>query len=163
MKLISCIRRFLNLSTTKTLVHAFVLSRINYCNSLLAGLPDKSIGHLQRVQNAAARLTLRKGRSTSSSLLLQELSWSHVNNGSLSRPPPLLSAADSIPLSHQNIFLLFSLPMCPRALLDHPIAPLSPSLAFAYPLMARDPSSFSHPHCSTPYFQPYQSCPTSPR
>ena len=75
LRLISRIRRFLNFSATKTLVHALVLSRIDYCNSLLAGLPEKTIAPLQRVQNAAARLTLRQGRSTSSSLLLKELGW----------------------------------------------------------------------------------------
>ncbi len=75
LRLIARIRRFLNLAATKTLVHAFVLSRMDYCNSLLAGLPDKTIACLQRVQNAAARLTLRRGRLVSSSSLLKELKW----------------------------------------------------------------------------------------
>ena len=38
LRLISRIRRFLNLSAANTLVHAFVLSRIDYCNFMLAGL-----------------------------------------------------------------------------------------------------------------------------
>ena len=37
-------------------LHAFVTSRIDYCNGLLYGLPDCEIAKLQRVQNAAARL-----------------------------------------------------------------------------------------------------------
>ena len=37
-------------------LHAFVTSRIDYCSGLLYGLPDREIGKLQRVQNAAARL-----------------------------------------------------------------------------------------------------------
>ena len=38
------------------LVEAFVLSRIDYCNAVLAALPRSTIEPLQRVQNAAARL-----------------------------------------------------------------------------------------------------------
>ena len=41
---------------TKVLVHAFIMGRIDYCNSLLHGLPTTHINKLQCVQNAAARL-----------------------------------------------------------------------------------------------------------
>ena len=40
------------------LVSAFVLSRLDYCNAILAGLPSSTLAPLQRVQNAAARLVL---------------------------------------------------------------------------------------------------------
>ena len=39
-----------------TVIHATVTSRLDYCNSLYAGLPLKLTQKLQRVQNAAARL-----------------------------------------------------------------------------------------------------------
>jgi len=38
------------------LVLALVISRLDYCNSVLAGLPASTVNILQRVQNAAARL-----------------------------------------------------------------------------------------------------------
>jgi len=38
-----------------TLVHAFVTSRIDYCNVLLAGAPKATTDKLQRLLNAAAR------------------------------------------------------------------------------------------------------------
>ena len=43
----------------KTLISAFVLSIIDYCNSLLAGCPKQLINKLQKVQNNAARLICR--------------------------------------------------------------------------------------------------------
>ena len=52
------IRRFLTPDTTKSIVHDFVTSRIDYCNSLLYGLPNWVLEkkNLQYVQNSAARL-----------------------------------------------------------------------------------------------------------
>jgi len=52
------IRRQLGRDVTKCLVCSFVLSRLDYCNGLLAGLPATTLKPLQRVQNAAARLIL---------------------------------------------------------------------------------------------------------
>ena len=47
------IRKFLTEETTKTLIHAFVSSHLNYCNSLLYRIPQYQMNHLQRVLNAA--------------------------------------------------------------------------------------------------------------
>ena len=46
-----------------------------YCNSVLAGLPLKQISRLQRVQNNAAKLVLRKSKYEHVTQLLQELHW----------------------------------------------------------------------------------------
>ena len=53
---IARIRKFISLKTTETLVHAFVNSKLDYCNSLAYGLPKYLLQKLQYVQNAAARL-----------------------------------------------------------------------------------------------------------
>ena len=50
------IRKFLCMECTQMLVNAFVTSRLDYCNSLLYGLPNNQLHKLQRVQNDAARL-----------------------------------------------------------------------------------------------------------
>ena len=43
---IACCRRYLTLDATKALVHAYVTSRLHYCNSLLLRLAKKSINKL---------------------------------------------------------------------------------------------------------------------
>src|SRR5664279_3449594 len=48
------IRRSAGPEVTKKLVSAFILSRLDYCNAALAGLPQSTIQPLQRAQNAAA-------------------------------------------------------------------------------------------------------------
>jgi len=51
---ISMIRKFHTTETTKTPVHAFVTSKIDYCDSLLFGAPKYLLHRLQRVFNFAA-------------------------------------------------------------------------------------------------------------
>ena len=50
------IRRFLSFEDRKSIVQAIVLSRIDYCNSLLYGVAATNLSNLQRVQNAEVRL-----------------------------------------------------------------------------------------------------------
>ena len=50
------IRRTLPSDVLKTLLYAFISSRLDYCNSFLYGLPKGQLQKLQVVQNAAARL-----------------------------------------------------------------------------------------------------------
>ena len=57
-------------------MHAFVTSRIDYCNSLLYGqLPQTQLSKLQRVQNNAERLICNIPRFEHISLVLFELHW----------------------------------------------------------------------------------------
>ena len=60
---ISRVRKYLTVDSAKKLVNSLVTSRLDYCNSLLAGIGDTQIKRLQRVQNYAARVTLRLPRS----------------------------------------------------------------------------------------------------
>ena len=56
---IAKIRNMLSISDAEKLVHAFMTSRLDYCNALLGGCPASSINKLQLVQNAAARVLTR--------------------------------------------------------------------------------------------------------
>ena len=64
-------------ATTLCLVHAFVTTRLDSCNSLLYGLPDKDLAKIQRVQNTAARLVSCLPRSHHITILpvLMQLHW----------------------------------------------------------------------------------------
>jgi len=56
LKNIQCSKEFLIQEALITVVHAFVTSRIDYCNSLLYRIYGYNINCLQRIQNSAARL-----------------------------------------------------------------------------------------------------------
>lgn len=79
LRRISSIRKFLTVDATKTLVTSCILSRIDYCNSLLAGCPDSTIQPLQKVQNAAARLIFRTSHHQPCTPLLVQLHWLPVS------------------------------------------------------------------------------------
>ena len=81
LRRISKIRSLLTVDAANTLAVAFILSRHDYCNSLLAGLPDHKPAKLQRIQNSAARLVLRKPRCESTSPLLKILHWLPLKPG----------------------------------------------------------------------------------
>src|SRR6218665_2889413 len=54
------IRGSLSIETCTAFAHAFVSSRLDYCNSLLAGVSNELINKLQSVLRSAASLVLRK-------------------------------------------------------------------------------------------------------
>ena len=71
--MLASIRRFLTSTATATLVSAFVLSRIDYCSSLLFGSTHDVTSHLQRIQNYAARVILRLPKSSNITIHLKSL------------------------------------------------------------------------------------------
>jgi len=69
------IRRHVGLEVTTRLILALVISRLDYCNSVLAGLPASTVNILQRVQNAAARLICQLKPREHVTTSLQQLHW----------------------------------------------------------------------------------------
>ena len=56
-------------------VHAYVTSRLDSCNAILYGLPDKELAKLQRMQNTAARVITRTRKYDHITPVLQDLHW----------------------------------------------------------------------------------------
>ena len=72
------IRKYLKKECTETLIHAFISSRLDYCNSLLFGVPECHLHKLKRVQKAAARLIFQDSRFCHTTPLLKSLHWLSV-------------------------------------------------------------------------------------
>ncbi len=91
------IRSFLTEHAAQLLVQALVISRLDYCNALLSGLPSNTIKPLQMIQNAAARLVFNEPMShlslfpcTGYQLQLASSSrhwWLHIEQPQAQHPP----------------------------------------------------------------------------
>ena len=77
---ISHIRRHLTHDATKSLIQSLVISRIDYCNALLYGLPTVTVNKLQKVQNTAARIVTKTSRYVHITPILKELHWLPVKS-----------------------------------------------------------------------------------
>ncbi|KAK3572751.1 hypothetical protein QTP86_007041 [Hemibagrus guttatus] len=69
------IRPFLSTQATQVLVQSLVILTLDYCNSLLAGLPLNAIRPLQMIQNAATRLVFNLPKFSHTTPLLRSLHW----------------------------------------------------------------------------------------
>lgn len=69
------IRHLISESTCKILVQSLVTSRLDYSNSLLFGLPQKTLSKLQRVQYTAARMITRTRKHDHITPVLVRLHW----------------------------------------------------------------------------------------
>ena len=69
------IRKFFDQDSMKAIVHACVTSKLDYCNSLLYGLPDSQLYKLQKLQNTCAKLICNLPRYSHVTPLLRDLHW----------------------------------------------------------------------------------------
>lgn len=76
---IAQVRRYISDEACKSAVLALVISRLDYCNGLLAGATEHQLDKLQQIQNRAARLVARprvaRGQILHVTPVLQQLHW----------------------------------------------------------------------------------------
>ena len=72
---ISRIRHHLDCDSTKILVQALVISRLDYCNSLFLGIPQYNVDKLQWTQNISCRVIKQLPNSSHITGYLAELHW----------------------------------------------------------------------------------------
>ena len=75
LKNISRVRGLMSQQDLEKLVHAFIFSRLDYCNGVFTGLPKKSIRQLQLIQNAAARVLTKTKKVDHITPVLKSLHW----------------------------------------------------------------------------------------
>ena len=74
------LRFVLTSSSMQRLVSAFIISRVNYCNSVLFGPPAITLAPLQRVLQAAVRLVANLGYGDHVTTAMKELHWLPIAN-----------------------------------------------------------------------------------
>ena len=73
------ISKFVDESSLKTLASSYILSRFDYCNALFKGMPKYQFEKLQKLQNFAAKVILRKSMYDHVTPCLIELHWLPIN------------------------------------------------------------------------------------
>ena len=72
---IAKLRPMITLADAEKLIHAFVSSRLDYCNALLIGIPSYSLQRLKYIQNSAARILMRVRKYDHITPILKSLHW----------------------------------------------------------------------------------------
>jgi len=78
LRQIRSVSRSLTRTTLLTLVQALVVTKVEYCSSILAGISGQLLQRLQSVLNAAARLVFLARKSEHVTPLFRELHWLKV-------------------------------------------------------------------------------------
>ena len=72
---INSVRKSMSKKVTSSIIHSYIISRLDYGNALLFNANSDQIMKLQRVQNAAARILSKTSKYTHTTPVLKELHW----------------------------------------------------------------------------------------
>ena len=73
--MLTFIKNIFDKSSLLTIINSFVITRLDYCNSLLAGVTESNISKLQKLQNACARMVTGAKRKDHITPILKNLHW----------------------------------------------------------------------------------------
>ena len=73
------IRTYLDVNAASTVIHAFITTRLDYCNHLYFGLPKYKVKKLQQIQNIAARYVTGARKYDHITPILVQLHWLPVS------------------------------------------------------------------------------------
>ena len=69
------IRRCLDESSAKTIVHTMITSHLDYCNVILCGLPDSTLKHLTRIKRMSACFVSQRAKFDHITPTMKQLHW----------------------------------------------------------------------------------------
>jgi hypothetical protein len=75
LHVIAKMKKFMDRDSLERIIHAFITSRIDYCNAILHGVRQDDMQKIQRLQNAAARLFTGTKRREHITPVLEQLHW----------------------------------------------------------------------------------------
>ena len=79
LRLLAKVKPFLSFSSFEQAIHAFISSRLDYCNALYIGINQNALSRLQLVQNSAARLLTGTKKRAHITPILASLHWLPVS------------------------------------------------------------------------------------
>ena len=80
LRALSRVLSLLTREAANAIAVCLILSKLDYCNSLLVGLPQTQIKRLQAVRNTAARFVMRQRKHDHITSTLKELHWLPVHD-----------------------------------------------------------------------------------
>lgn len=126
LKNIGKLRRYLDRKSLECVIHAFITTKLDYCNSLLCGLPSAQLNRLQSIQNTAARILTGTSKYSRITPVLRALRWLPVEQRVKFKTLMLVYKAvnNMAPVYLQNLLCLHaptrSLRSCDQKLLKVP-------------------------------------------
>ena len=151
-------RPSLTLPDAEKLIHAFVSSRLDYCNALLFGIHNKNLQKLQYIQNSAARVLMRVRKHEHITPVLQSLHWLPITSRIQYKLALLTHQClyGNAPAYLQELLLYTNNPQ--PATFDHKtlICPKSPELSYGQWETAH--SAQLLPVCGTPWWMDVSGC-----